>query len=69
MTAARLNKLEELLSHQSAMIEELNSVVTGQSSQIDILQRRVSLLMKRAAEQEFDNMPGGAPTDQKPPHW
>jgi len=69
MTSDRLNKLEETLSHQSALIDELNSVVTNQSSQIDKLNSRVALLMTRAAEQEADSMSGAPVPDAKPPHW
>lgn len=69
MTVDRMDKLEEQLSHQSALIDDLNSVVTTQASHIDILQRRVTLLMKRAAEQESDSISGVPMQDQKPPHW
>ncbi len=69
MTTARIDKLEELLAHQTQMLDELNSVVTSQSGQIDTIQRRLALLMKRAAEQESDSVSGAPLTDQKPPHW
>lgn len=69
MTSARLDKLEELLSHQAATIEDLNAVVTAQSDQIENLQRRVGLLLKRAAEQESDSISSAPIADQKPPHW
>lgn len=69
MNIARLEKLEEHLAYQSAMIDELNAVVTDQSNQIDRLQQRVTLLMKRAAEQESDSISGAQISDQKPPHW
>lgn len=69
MTSDRLDKLEEHLSHQTSVIDELNAVVTAQAGQIDRLQSRVALLMKRAAEQETDSMSGAPMNDQKPPHW
>ncbi len=69
MSVNRMDKLEELLAHQSALVDDLNSVVTTQANQIDKLQRRVSLLMKRAAEQETDSNLNTPIEDQKPPHW
>ncbi len=69
MSIDRMDRLEEQLAHQSALMDELNQVVTTQASQIDILQRRITLLMKRAAEQESDSISGVPVQDQKPPHW
>ncbi|MCF6305548.1 MAG: SlyX family protein [Rhodobacteraceae bacterium] len=69
MSIDRMDRLEEQLAHQSALMDELNNVVTTQASQIDILQRRITLLMKRAAEQESDSISGVPVQDQKPPHW
>jgi len=69
MTIDQMDRLEEQLAHQSVLVDALNSVVTAQADQIDILQRRVALLMKRAAEQESDHFSGAAIQDQKPPHW
>ena len=69
MNEDRITRLEEALVHQSALVEELNEVVTGQANEIDLLNRRVAMLMQRAAEQEADNLSGAPLADQKPPHW
>ena len=69
MSEDRITRLEETLAHQGALVEELNEVVTGQATEIDLLNRRVSMLMQRAAEQEADNLSGAPLADQKPPHW
>jgi SlyX protein len=69
MNEDRITRLEEALAHQSALVEELNEVVTGQATEIDFLNRRMAMLMQRAAEQEADNMSGAPLADQKPPHW
>ncbi len=69
MNEDRITRLEEALAHQSALLEELNEVVTDQATEIDQLTRRVSMLMQRAAEQEADNLSGAPLADQKPPHW
>ena len=65
----RLTRLEEHLAHQNTLVEELNEVVTEQRTEIDQLNRRVSMLMQRAAEQEADNQSGAPLADQRPPHW
>ena len=69
MNEDRITRLEEAIAHQSALVEELNEVVTRQATEIDLLNRRVSMLMQRAAEQEADNLSGAPIADQKPPHW
>ena len=69
MSEDRITRLEETLAHQSALLEELNEVVTGQATEIDLLDRRVAMLMQRAAEQEADNSSGAPLADQRPPHW
>ena len=69
MTEDRITRLEEALAHQSAVVEELNEVVTGQATEIDSLNRRVVMLMKRAAEQEVEGASGAPLADQPPPHW
>ena len=69
MNEDRITRLEEALAHQSTLVEELNEVVTGQATEIDFLNRRMAMLMQRAAEQEADNMSGAPLADQKPPHW
>ncbi len=69
MNIDRMDRLEEQIAHQSALLDELNNVVATQADRIDILQRRITLLMKRAAEQESDSISGATIQDQKPPHW
>jgi len=65
----RLTELEEHHTHQAATLEELNGVVTAQAEQIARLERRVRLLMERAAQMEAEGLSGAPMADQKPPHW
>ena len=65
----RLTKLEEHATHQSSSLEELSGVVAAQADQIARLERRVRLLMERAAQMESDTMSGAPLAEQKPPHW
>lgn len=69
MNDTRLTHLEEHIAHQDALLEELNEVVTDLRNELDTLNRRVEMLLKRAAEQEADNMQSPALADQRPPHW
>lgn len=65
----RLNRTEEELAHLRRAVDDLSEVVSRQAGEIDLLTRRVRLLMERAAEAEAE-APGTIPfADQKPPHW
>ena len=64
----RLDGLEERTAHLIRAVEDLSDVVARQGREIDILTRRVHMLMEREAERE--SMVGEAPAaDVKPPHW
>ncbi|HQY44779.1 MAG TPA: SlyX family protein [Paracoccaceae bacterium] len=65
----RLDKMEETLAHMSRTIEDLSEVVARQAREIDLLTRRVALLMEREAEREAAGGGGVPLADQKPPHW
>jgi len=69
MTEDRLRALEETVTHHAATIDDLSDIVRMQSSLIDRLERRVALLMERAAAAEAEA--GGTVTiaDQRPPHY
>ena len=59
--------LEEKVAHLIRAVEDLSDVVTRQATEIAGLERRVRLLMERAAEEEAM---GGAPdANVRPPHW
>lgn len=65
----RLDRTEEMVAHLTRTVEELSDVVARQSREIDLLTRRVTMLMEREAEREAAG--GGAIplADQRPPHW
>lgn len=61
--------LEERIAHLMATVDDLSDVVARQQREIDVLTRRVEMLMQREAEREYD-AGGSIPlADQKPPHW
>jgi SlyX protein len=69
MQDTKMQDLEEQLAHLTRTVEDLSDVVTSQAGEIDILTRRVALLMQREAEREADggsHIYGGP---EKPPHY
>jgi SlyX protein len=69
MSDAHLTQLEEALAHQTRQVEELSDLVAAQAKRIDILERRVRLLLERAAEAEVDKGGGAYFADERPPHY
>lgn len=65
----RLTQLETLAAHLARSVEDLSDVVARQSREIDVLKRRVGLLMEREAERETDGSGSIPLADQRPPHW
>lgn len=61
--------LEEKIAHLTATLDDLSDVVARQAQEIDILNRRVRMLMQREAERELDDSSSIPLADQRPPHW
>lgn len=61
-------RLEEAVAHLTRVVEDLSDVVARQEGEIQLLKRRVGLLIEREAEREAAE---GTITiaDQKPPHY
>jgi SlyX protein len=60
--------LEEKVAHLMRAVDDLSEVVAAQGREIDVLTRRVQMLMEHAAEREA--MAGEAPAaNVRPPHW
>lgn len=69
MSDTRTDKLEETVAHLSRIVEDLSEIVARQEREIDLLKRRVGLLLEREASREVD-AGGTIPlADQRPPHW
>ncbi|MBB95663.1 MAG: SlyX protein [Rhodobacteraceae bacterium] len=62
-------ELEEKLAHLMRTVDELSDVVAGQSREIDVLTRRVAMLMQREAEREAEGAGGVVIGDERPPHY
>ncbi|MDH5531681.1 MAG: SlyX family protein [Paracoccaceae bacterium] len=65
----RLERAEEEIAHLRRAIDDLSDVIARQSGEIDILTRRVSLLLEREAERETEQGSSVPLADQRPPHW
>ena len=65
----RLERAEEELAHLRRPVDDLSEVVARQSREIDLLTRRVLMLMERAAEAEAERSGTVPLADQRPPHW
>ena len=64
----RVQVLEERIAHLMRAVEDLSDVAARQAREIEVLERRVRLLMERAAEDEA--LAGEAPAaNVRPPHW
>lgn len=60
--------LEEKVAHLMRAVDDLSEVVAAQAREIDVLTRRVQMLLEHAAEREA--MAGEAPAaNVRPPHW
>jgi SlyX protein len=64
----RLSTAEEQIAHLVRAVDDLSAVVVRQAREIEMLTRRVTMLMAREAEREADGG-SGVLADQKPPHW
>ena len=69
MTTDRITDLEVQLAHQARMLDDLSDVVTRQSREIDLLTRRLRMVMERLAEHDLATGDSAPLADQKPPHW
>lgn len=65
----RLKALEEEVAHLRKAVDDLSDVVARQTREIEVMTRRLGLLMARAAEAEAEASGGIPLADQKPPHW
>lgn len=59
--------LEEKVAHLIRAVEDLSDVVARQATEIASLERRVRLLLERAAEDEA--LRDAPEANARPPHW
>lgn len=64
-----MEKIEEQLAHMLRTLDDLSDVVSHQQDEIDRLNRRVEMLMRREGEREASNGGGVVVGDERPPHY
>jgi len=64
-----MQQLEEQIAYLSRTVDELNGIVTTQQADIDVLKRRVQMLMEREAQREAEGTGGAVFGDERPPHY
>lgn len=64
-----MQALEEQIAHLTRTVDELNEIVSRQQDTIDMLVRRVQMLMEREAEREAEGSGGVVMGDERPPHY
>ena len=64
-----MQHLEEQIAYLNRTVDELNGIVTTQQADIDVLKRRVQMLMEREAQREAEGTGGAVFGDERPPHY
>jgi SlyX protein len=64
-----MEKLEEQIAHLLRSVDDLSDVVARQQDDIDRLNRRVELLMRREGQREAQGSGGVVLGDERPPHY
>ena len=64
-----MQELEEKIAHLVRSVDELRDVVAAQGREIDVLTRRVAMLMRREAEREAEGSGGVVVGNERPPHY
>ena len=62
-------KIEERLAYLERTTDELSEVVARQAREVEVLERRVEMLMKREAGREAEGSGGVVLGDERPPHY
>ncbi len=64
-----MEKLEEQMAHLLRSVDDLSDIVAAQQNEIDRLNQRVEMLMRREGEREASGSGGVIVGDERPPHY
>ncbi len=64
-----MEKLEEQMAHLLRSVDDLSDIVAAQQTEIDRLNQRVEMLMRREGEREASGSGGVIVGDERPPHY
>lgn len=68
-TMSQTEILEEKVAQLTKIVDELSEVIARQDAELAVLERRVQMLMERAAEAEQGEGGGVFIAGEKPPHY
>ena len=64
-----MEKFEEQIAHLMRTVDDLSDIVAKQQDEIDRLNARVEMLMRREGEREASGSGGVVVGDERPPHY
>lgn len=64
-----MEKFEEQMAHIMRTVDDLSDIVAAQQNEIDRLNARVEMLMRREGEREASGSGGIIVGDERPPHY
>ncbi|WP_298860170.1 SlyX family protein [uncultured Sulfitobacter sp.] len=64
-----MEKFEEQMAHIMRSVDDLSDIVAQQQNEIDRLNARVEMLMRREGEREASGSGGIIVGDERPPHY
>lgn len=64
-----MEQIEEKMAHLLRAVDELSDIVSKQQDDIDLLTRRVTMLLEREAAREAEGGGGVVMGDERPPHY
>ncbi|WP_323785820.1 SlyX family protein [Thalassovita sp.] len=64
-----MEQIEEKMAHLTRTVDDLSDIVARQQREIDVLTRRVAMLMQREAEREADAGSHIFTGQEQPPHY
>ncbi|MDC0136404.1 SlyX family protein [Sulfitobacter sp.] len=64
-----MEKFEEQMAHIMRTVDDLSDIVAAQQNDIDRLNQRVEMLMRREGEREASGSGGIILGDERPPHY
>ncbi|WP_370228887.1 SlyX family protein [Cognatishimia sp.] len=64
-----MEQLEEKIAHLTRTVDDLSDIVARQDTELQLLKRRVQMLLEREADRENQGGGGIVIGDERPPHY
>nr|WP_321507387.1 SlyX family protein [uncultured Celeribacter sp.] len=65
----RIFALEEQIAYLSKIVDDLSEIVARQERELEVIGRRLGLLLEAEAARQSESEGAVALADQRPPHW